>query len=186
MLFKMEPLTKNSSTKGVVIRPGILSYVLSLAWLTFGISLLSVPLQLLLQPSNSQLSPADVLHAMLLLAAFLVAGSVFLWLAAMLIKQRYLISLEGVNVRRLRDSKFIRWDEVEVFGEQATFTIGSNYKVRLYNGETATFFTAVMAHPKLSAKALIEAAYSSGANIEFKFILGNEFGLPPYGIFKRK
>ena len=62
--------------------------------------------------------------------------------------------------------------------------IDCNYKVRLRNGKTVTFFTSFMARPKESAKALIEAAYLSGANIEFKFVLGNELGPPPYGIFK--
>ena len=75
-------------------------------------------------------------------------------------------------------------NDIEVFGEQATFIVGSNYKVRLRDGKTVTFFTSLMARPRQSAKALIEAAYLSGANIEFKFVLGNELGPPPYGIFK--
>ena len=64
-----------------------------------------------------------------------------------------------------------------------TFLVGNNYKVRLEDGTTATFFTSLMAHPDRAAKVLIEAAHSSGVDIEFTFFLGNEHGKPPYGIF---
>ena len=183
------------STKKVVIRPGIFSYVLSLGWLTFGTVLLSVPIRVLLkllqssvellklQLSVESLTLTDTLLSILMLAGFLIAGCGFLWFALTLLRQKYFVSLEGIHIHRLKNSRFIPWNEVEVFGEQATFIVGSNYKIRVRDGKTATFFTAFMARPRQSARALIEAAYLSGADIEFKFVLGNELGSPPYGIF---
>ncbi len=170
--------------KKVVVRLGLFGYGLSLVWLAFGIGLLSISLRLLLQPSNGQLTLADTLLTMLILAGFIVAGGAFLWLALMLLRQRYVISLEGVDVRRLRNSRFVRWEEVKALGEVPVLWLSSGYYLTPKAGKGIALYTSFMARPRQSAKALIEAAYLSGANIEFKFVFGNELGPPPYGIFK--
>ena len=62
----------------------------------------------------------------------------------------------------------------------------SNYFISTKDGRGIVFFTAHMAYPERSAKALIEAAYLGNPRIESKYFFGNEFDKPPYGIFKRE
>lgn len=170
--------------KSVIVRPGVLGYMLSLISLACGIGLLSIPLRLLLQPMNKQSSLTDVLLGVAILATLVVVGSAFLWYAFMIIKQKYLVSLEGVDVGRLRKPRFIAWEDVVAFAEIPTiFGIGI-YFVSLSDKSKIIFFIPFMARPERSARALIEAAHIANPNIEFNFFLGNEYGKPPYGVFK--
>lgn len=168
--------------KTFVIRKGIFTYALISVWLVIAAWLLFGFVRIIFE----QFNPSTAVTLGNLVGGLLftsLIGSAFLFIGLQLLSQRYVVSPEGIDVRRLRGSRFVSWDEVEVFGEQANSIAESSYKVRLRDGKTVTFFTAFMAHSSQSAKALIEAAYLSGANIEFKFVLGNEFGSPPYGIF---
>lgn len=176
-----------ASTDRVVIKPGIFAYGLSLLWIVIGVYLLWITFQLLLSPSNkAQVTPTDVVLSGLILLGMAAVGSLFLFLALQLLSQTYTVSLEGVDVRRLRGSRFIRWEEVKALGEVPILWLNSNYYLTPYEGRGIALYTSFMAHPRQSAKALIEAAYLNGADIKFKFVLGNEFGPPPYGIFTDK
>ena len=175
---------ENSPIKEVVVRPGILGYGLSLIELVLGVGVLSIPLRLLLQPTNDQSSLSDILLGWVILTAFVAVGIAFIWFALVLVKQRYFVSLEGVDVKRLKKSRFISWRDVAAFGEIPTVFGISIYFVELVDGSKVMFYIPFMARPERSAKALIEAANTASPNIQFTFFLGNEYGKPPYGIFK--
>ena len=173
-------------TKEVVIRTGILGYALSLCVVVFGVFLLYIPLQAPSQPTSEPLSLTENLLTVLVLAAFLAAGIASLWCTSMIIKQRYTVSLKGVDVKRLRKSRFVAWEDVIAFAEIPTMYGTGIYVIELVDRSKVMFYIPFMANPERSARALIEAAHIANPEIKFNFFLGNEYGKPPYGIFRSK
>ena len=120
------------------------------------------------------------------IALTLSIGCGFLWASLSLLKQHYVVSLEGIYVSRLFGSRFIRWDEVEILNVIPTYAGADNIKLFLHAGKSATLYIAFLAHQARSARTIIEAAHFGNSEITVNFALGNDYGPPPYGIFYRE
>ena len=167
----------------VKIKKGFLAYVFLAATTFIGLWLMNRFFQAVIEQiaGVATATPGQFIGFSLFTSC---TGLFFLYAALLVFRQEYAVSLEGIEVKRLWRSRFISWQEVEVFGEMPTFVGVSSYYVQLKDGTSASFLTAFLGRPERSAKALIEAAYLADSNIEFKFLLGNEYGHPPYGIFE--
>ena len=104
----------------------------------------------------------------------------------MLLRQRYIVSLLGIEVTQLLHKRFVLWEDVKMLAVMPTFTGANNIKLFLHNGKSISLFTALLAYHERSAKAILEAAHEANPKLEIKFLLRNEYGRPPYGIFKRE
>ena len=132
---------------------------------------------------TSSITPGQLAGALLLTGSL---GSLCLYGALSVSRQEYWVSLEGIEVRRLRKPRFIAWKEVISFWSMQSNIGISNYAVGLADGTNVVLFMSLMARPERSTKALFEAAYFANPNIQYMFRLGDEYGKPPYGIFKRE
>ena len=115
---------------------------------------------------------------------FLTIATLVIWMALSLLKQSYIITTHGIEVNRLQGKKSLPWSYVKTLMAIPTFAGVSGYKLFLQDGTNITLQLAFMAHYERSAQALIEAARIGNPDIKFDFVFGNEFGEPPYGIFK--
>ena len=166
----------------VTIRKGFAAILLSLLWTFFGGYILIGYL------SSFFVTTEDFtfLERVAQFVFALLVGGGFLYIAASIFRQKYIISLDGIEITRLFNKRFVGWDEIEIMNSIPTFAGAENFKLFLYNGESVTLFTAFMAHYERSAKALIEASHEANPDIEFNFFTVREYGRPPYGIFKRE
>ena len=171
--------------KQLVIRKGFAAYGLVLIWLSFATWAIVQFSRALLelrtgewQPTFSQFVGAT--------AFTLVVGVGFLWLSASLLKQKYVVSLEGIKVERLLHEGFFAWTAIKNVEVLPTFAGANVIKLFTHDKRSVTLFLPIMAHYKRSAKAILEAMYLSGADIRIHFAFGNDYGPPPYGIFEQK
>ncbi len=171
----------------VTIRPGIIGALFSLMMLIAGGYLTNFGIRFLYDSVVGPYLPG-VTFVNVILIIFLVLGVTFIglffvYVSISLLAQRYVISLEGVYVRRLMKPAFMKWSEVKVIGKAPVLYFHSNYYVLPAQGKGLSLFFSIIDRPKKAAKALLEAAYFSKEAIDIKFDYVNEFGPPPYGIF---
>ena len=164
------------------MRTGIVGMILAVAWLVIPGWLLTQLIMSLIDLATGRYQPTFLQLSGLILFV-LVVSAVFGWLSLGTLVQRYIVSLEGIEIRRLRGKRFFRWEEVESINTIPTFWFVNNLNLSLRSGENVGLLTALSARYKQSCKAIIEAAYLGNPDIDFKFVLGNDYGSPPYGIF---
>ena len=171
----------------VTIRKGFAAYGLASLCFLFGGYTAWALLQGFLDrglESPTESSFAELVLEILILAGLIAFSAFCLWAGFMLLRQRYVVSLAGIEATGLWRKRFISWKEVKMLAVMPTFIEANNIKLFLHNGGNISLFTALLAHHEKSAKAILEASHKANSNIEFKFLLSNEYGRPPYGIFK--
>ncbi|MCA9838086.1 MAG: hypothetical protein KC422_14305 [Trueperaceae bacterium] len=164
------------------VKKGILSYLVAViffvvsGWLLIGFGIIIF----------NQFNPTKAVSIGNLIGGLLftlILGVGSLYVALSNLAQKYVISLEGVYVRRLMKPAFMKWSEVKLIGKAPVLYFHSNYYILPAQGKGLSLFFSMIDRPRHAVKALIEAAYFSKEAINIKFDYVNEFGPPPYGIF---
>ena len=174
-----------ASTRAIVVRMNFLAYGLAISWMLIGSYLVWAVFQAVSSRSpNATFSIGSLLAVCAILVGILALSGLFFWIGLVTIAQRYVVSLKGIEVRRLKGKRFFSWSEVASINTIPTFWFVDNLNLVLKDGKNVGLLLALSARYKQSCRAVLEAAHLANPDIELKFMLENDYGPPPYGIFK--